>query len=292
MNTPDLCYTIDMDASSTWLTVTPCSQARQNLPYIQGTGEFISHKKFNTRRKNHESYLVDYTIAGKGILEYQGKRYELTNGQFFWIDCHEEQYYYTEQEEGYWQHIWIQFNGGGTGGYYEIFRSNQKGVYVGTLSQNTLLPAYIRSIHSMYRLGNVNLSYDIKAANLINKILDEILVSVIVEENYQNMPETIQAMAAYLSENFMENITLDGLAEKYCMNKYYLLRTFKKHVGFTPNEYLILTRLNRAKDLLRTTELSIGEIAAQVGIENTSYFITQFQKHENCTPGKYRLIWK
>ncbi len=65
----------------------------------------------------------------------------------------------------------------------------------------------------------------------------------------------------------------------------------KRHIGYTPNEYLILTRMNRAKEQLRTTDLPISEISYNVGIENVSHFINLFKKNEGTTPGAFRKAW-
>ena len=57
-------------------------------------------------------------------------------------------------------------------------------------------------------------------------------------------------------------------------------------------EYIASTRIDRAKHLLKEENLSIGEIAEQVGFVNSHTFIRCFKKGENITPGKYRELKK
>lgn len=63
------------------------------------------------------------------------------------------------------------------------------------------------------------------------------------------------------------------------------------YMGQTPNDFLARVRIGRAKEFLRTSELSVGEIAHRVGIENESYFIRRFALAEGMTPAAYRRQW-
>ena len=67
-----------------------------------------------------------------------------------------------------------------------------------------------------------------------------------------------------------------------------LNRRFKNALGQTPLEYLQEIRINIAKDLLKTSNLSISEIADKIGYEDTGYFTRLFKKHLAITPNGYR----
>ena len=69
-------------------------------------------------------------------------------------------------------------------------------------------------------------------------------------------------------------------------------RQFKAHFGVSPAQYLNNLRINRAKELLRTTALPIYEICEQIGVENASYLIKLFRAHEGMTPYAYRKMWR
>jgi len=67
-----------------------------------------------------------------------------------------------------------------------------------------------------------------------------------------------------------------------------LNRRFKNALGKTPLDYLQEIRINTAKDLLKTSNLSISEIADKVGYQDTGYFTTLFKKKLATTPNAYR----
>ena len=92
----------------------------------------------------------------------------------------------------------------------------------------------------------------------------------------------------YINKNFYKQLTLNELADLACINKSYLVRLFKSQYGATPVEYLIQCRINHAKDLLVNTGISIEEIAAACGYNNSSFFYTQFKSIVGITPLQYR----
>lgn len=68
----------------------------------------------------------------------------------------------------------------------------------------------------------------------------------------------------------------------------HLSRVFRKQYGLTPNEYVQSIRIERAKDLLRHTDLIIASIADNVGYADSVYFSRLFKRHTGISPGKFR----
>ena len=81
------------------------------------------------------------------------------------------------------------------------------------------------------------------------------------------------------------------LAREIYVNKFYLQKLFRKSVGLSPNEYLTTVRLQEAKRLLRSTDLPISQIAADVGFNSIGHFIGLFKAREQMPPSVYRRRW-
>ena len=96
---------------------------------------------------------------------------------------------------------------------------------------------------------------------------------------------------SYINSHYAERITLDDLSRSISINKFYLQKLFKRCIGLSPNEYLIHTRLTRAKQLLRNSSHPISQIAMDVGISNIGHFISLFKRYEGITPSAYRQRW-
>lgn len=103
-----------------------------------------------------------------------------------------------------------------------------------------------------------------------------------------NTTRNIKAILDYISENYMNPITIDELADSVNLSKHYFMRFFKKYMGMTCIEYINDYRLNVATNLLITTSMQITEISASIGITNLSYFNRIFKKKYNMTPKEYR----
>ena len=65
-------------------------------------------------------------------------------------------------------------------------------------------------------------------------------------------------------------------------------REFKAQTGFSPHAYVIAFRLNKAKSLLRNSEMSIRGIAKAIGFSSLAYFSAVFQRHEGVSPREWR----
>lgn len=101
----------------------------------------------------------------------------------------------------------------------------------------------------------------------------------------QNIPpESIQ----FIHENFHRQVTLERLASIEHFNVSYYCKWFYNQTGMTPNAYIQKIRLEKAKELLETTELSLLEIALQVGYSHQSSLTRLFRKIEGLNPIWYR----
>ena len=91
----------------------------------------------------------------------------------------------------------------------------------------------------------------------------------------------------YLEHYYAGNITLEDLSQRFFVNKFYLLKCFKKITGTTPILYLENVRIKKAQSLLTTTNFSVMNISQQVGFANSSYFSKRFRAITGMTPTQY-----
>ena len=98
----------------------------------------------------------------------------------------------------------------------------------------------------------------------------------------------VSACISFFSQHCAEHITLEMLSERFSISKQGLIKRFKKSTRKTPIEYLIFTRINLGKLLLKDTTLSIGEIAEKCGFENMYYFSNCFKSITKVSPSAYR----
>ena len=104
--------------------------------------------------------------------------------------------------------------------------------------------------------------------------------------------QKVDEVAHYIVEHCTEQISLEDLAGRFYINKFYLSRIFKEVTSFTINDYLNVNRIKKAHRLLLETDDSITSIAEQLGYENITYFERVFKKYRNMTPLKYRNYYR
>ena len=95
----------------------------------------------------------------------------------------------------------------------------------------------------------------------------------------------------YITEHLSESFLVEDIAEKLMLNASYLSSLFKKETGETISEYTQRFRLERAKALLRTTNLNINEIATRVGYSDARHFSKLFKKVVGARPQDYRRMY-
>ena len=97
----------------------------------------------------------------------------------------------------------------------------------------------------------------------------------------------------YIQANFMSEIKLSDMANKYSVSPEHLSRTFKKKTGFGFNEYVTLIRLQKAEYMLKEeSPKSVSEIAYCCGFNDSNYFSDKFKRAYGISPLKYKQTFK
>ena len=92
----------------------------------------------------------------------------------------------------------------------------------------------------------------------------------------------------YIDDNFREDFPMTRLAEIAGITPQHLCRVFRETMNMRPNEYLLMCRMNEAKQLLKHSDISVSEICRSVGFSDPGYFSTIFRRYEGTPPAEYR----
>ncbi|MDO6421722.1 GlxA family transcriptional regulator [Saccharophagus degradans] len=111
--------------------------------------------------------------------------------------------------------------------------------------------------------------------------------SLLEQENSHPDEEIIQTQI-WLRDNFAKEIKLNDVAQLFSMSPRTFTRRFKNATGHTPLHYLQNIRIDVAKDLLQTSNLSVSEIMFRVGYHDPTHFTNLFKKSLGVTPSQYR----
>lgn len=255
-----------------------------------------------SKRSGLTSYLFLIVLSGSGTVTYRDSYKQMATpamsgaqqhsvsaqaGDCFFLNCANE-YTHISSENDPWELMWIHFYGPQADAYYTVFREQQSWhFHTAHLTELTsLIQAVIRCNEEPTD------DTDLLTAQQIVNILTLICTERTADESSDSaLSDKLKNILHYLDEHYTEHISLDNLAEKFYISKYYLSREFKKEYGTTIIQYILAKKITNAKELLRYSTFSIEEIANLCGIDDASYFNKVFKKMEGCTASEYRKKW-
>ncbi len=249
----------------------------QTFSYMRSTGNYF------TTRKNFASYLLLFTYEGNGILKYEGHTYALEAGDGFLIDCHKSHTYRTGTTQ--WTHSDLHFGGELAAPLYRTYFENASPVFHYKVQEE-----YQCALEAVLHAA---LSPSICRCLECSVKLQQLLLDILTKrsENTHSrkvIPYGVQILQEYLGKHFHEAVTLEEMVKISHTSKYYLIRTFKQHIGYTPKQYIYTLRIQQARNLLDATSIPGCKIGELVGFPNEASFITHFKKAVGMTPGEYR----
>lgn len=126
-----------------------------------------------------------------------------------------------------------------------------------------------------------------RMAHWLERYLQE-LIHVQESANQRDVYRNILAAAEYIREHYHEEISLNSISTRYFITSSYFSSMFKAVMGENFLEYLTRIRMEKAKELLGSTDLKVGQISEMVGYGDSRYFSKLFKKHTGRMPTEYR----
>ena len=238
--------------------------------------------------RNH--YLFHYILNGKGTLMWQdGKRHEnktvLRAGQGFLISPGQITTYIADDRIP-WEYCWLEFDG---------LRAKEALEITGLSVNHPVYNPVHREFEAIMRDEMLYIVRNKKEAplHLIGHLY--IFIDALARSVTDYRPASgkvkdfyIKEALAFIENNYMNEITVEDIAEVSGLNRSYFGKIFKESVGKSPQEFLIHYRMIKAAQLLSMTRYSVGEIANAVGYPNQLHFSRAFKGVYGVSPRNWR----
>lgn len=104
--------------------------------------------------------------------------------------------------------------------------------------------------------------------------------------------QKLRSVTDFIGDNYERDVSLAELARVAGMSTFHFAREFKRATGTTPHQYLIKFRVERAKALLKESEMPIIEVGFRAGFSHQSHFTRLFRKLTGTTPRSFRLMFQ
>ena len=148
---------------------------------------------------------------------------------------------------------------------------------VNLYSANSSMHHILDNIFSLEELKQYYLQYYTNIADILRR------------QNIYDSEDVVGNVKTYVDRHYYDNLTIEFVSSLFYMNRSYLSHLFKEKTGETFVYYLNSVRLNKATELLITTDKKMYQIAKSLGYDNVKYFFRVFKKYYKMTPEQYRL---
>ena len=258
---------------------TPSENARRMLYYLVSCGHYYTNHEYRICRGDIGSCVIFYICSGQLTVRCQDVGQTARPGQVVFLNCHLPHEYYGSAE-----FIWLHLDGVNTQQLWDGVCREHGGFVFDTPCADEIRR---RIYEVIYACRNEQLPHEMLLSEMLYALLIACLMSR-TEEADPTSDDPIQASMQFIRKHYHLDLTLEDMARQGSMSKYHFSRLFKKHCGYSPHEFLTLTRLNRAKHLLKTTDLPIKQIAQEVGYQSVASFTNTFTGRVGVTPSRFR----
>ena len=234
-----------------------------------------------------DEYQLLYQPEGEGTFESAHcKETPIKAGDIFLLFPGEWHTYHPSKQKG-WKSYWIGFKGKNIDDRVNHgFLSPDKPIYHVGFSNEI-----IGLFEEAYRTAQEEAAFSQQTlAGIVNHLIGvmySLEKNIILNKDSQHV-DLINKARLRIRESLEDNLTIQEIAQSLGISYSSFRKLFKEHTGFAPAMYQQNLRLQRAKELLSTTDASIKEIAYRLNFESPDYFSSKFKSQTGMKPSEFR----
>ena len=259
----------------------PSAFARKHLLFCESMGRFDVTAQYRTSRLSFNSYLLMFVTDGSISCGMNGSTATASAGEALLIDCHHPHTYYALSASSFY---FVHLSGTPATELAEGILSSGRLPVHGTHTEQAL--KLLSDLLDKLTMGKLTDEAQISAQlyQLLANLISDARANHIGLGSTQLVDTAVETILTHLNEH----LTLNSLAAQSGCSVSYFSREFKRSTGFAPYAFILRARLDHAKHLLMTTELSIQEIADRTGFASLANFSYTFRKNIGISPTDFR----
>lgn len=282
------------------LAVVPFNVIEQALGNPLSGGLAIHSMGYFPKAENHfidreygcGEYLLIYCTKGEGWYVLDGERHTVPANHFFILPANRPHQYGSAQGAP-WSIYWMHFKGSKAPYVYERL----KGLRPIPVDNESRINDRIALFEEL--ITALELAQDEDMISYANMSLHHLLGTFLFVQSYRNVKLRrkgeqntffISLATHYMNENIEKKLTLQEIASYFGYSESHFYRLFLKEIHYSPMNYFIGLKIERAGQLLVETDLKINQIALKLGFEDPYYFSRVFSKTMGMPPKKYREL--
>ncbi len=269
---------------------------KETMPSIVYAG-IVEYTPDSIYENVHAYYQICVVTSGAGSFWLKGKkRFSFKNGEIFVIKS-QEKFMIKADEKRPLRYAFIGID------FHKVKKALEKDQLL--ILKKTLDEAYKTPLPDKFNIALLiskfleevrqkRINYLMLAKGYCLQCLSLCVRSVYDRSNFHQQifsrkeQEIVEKTIKFIKNNYRGKITLQTLADKVFLSPYYFSRIFKKSMGYSPIQYVNITRIQRAKELLKESDITISEISEKLGFFDVFYFSSLFKRIEGLSPLQYR----
>lgn len=251
-----------------------------SVGYREGHNQQIG---YHVKKKASHEFLLKYCLEGSGWFEVGHKRFQVGQGDI--IICRKGlDHRYGTQEDKPWKVYWIYFQGDLADYYFRLLLHEEE-AYIGQIGKDYHIQDFFRQIIEGLNQG-IALAYWRYGSDLAKAMISYIKLRMLNKQDTGN--KRIEDIQRYMRNHLHESLELGQVADYVGLSKDHFIRIFKERMGYTPMDYFIRLKMQRASELLIEDFTPVQVIAEELGYEDPLYFSKVFKYRIGCSPSDYR----
>ena len=268
------------------------TQQIKSLPfYIKEAGFSNSRKFVRGTANNYSDYLLLYSQTSMMFTKH-GLRYPVNPDDVIVSACNTPLSFVQpwNKERDF---FYIVISGAQAQQFYNLIRKSNSLFHTNQLS--SILDYFISLLEIDFQSEKDALMHQLEAGVLIHRLLLELYKlsqNILAAKDMTPLQDNaVNTAIKYIQENYQNDMDIDTICDSISFSKYYFCKLFKEHTGMTVHQYVTEFRINKSKELLSYSKLSIAAVASSVGYKNTLTYTRSFEKLVKTTPTEYRKYY-
>ena len=262
-------------------TIPAVMQSHKNYLRVMGYEEISNRYYMETAY--HNFYMLNYTIEGKATLVFNNATYHLKKGDMVLLHKYPRCILSPMNEHDYdWKILFMHINGSDIKDMFNEIR--QKDIVILHDFPYEKIASPFEKIRDELR------NHTDATENRISAQIHNILLNIRDEamKDQRAIAPPLKYILDYIHENYSRPIVFDDVAKHTFISKSHINSLFIQNLGTTPMQYVMHLRIQKAQEMLCTTDLTIKKIAVLCGFKDDRSMIYVFKTHCEMTPQQLR----
>lgn len=252
--------------------VTSAGHADERLPAYDWDG---------LKRKGSEFTLFQWTLSGRGRLEFEGAEFDVNPGEAILLQIPHWHRYYLPRDSDHWRFIYVCLHGA------EVMRLT--GEFIRNRGPIWRLGADSGAVRTAVKIYESGMKQELQSPFAASALGYELLMQLGMESDPStDAANRFREVLAFIESHHGEEIQVTELARVAGMSRFHFTRQFTQAMGTSPGEYLLQARVRHAARLLTDPRLNIKEVADRSGFGSANYLSKVFRRVLGISPREFR----